>query len=72
MPSKMWDEIAYSFQNFIGKAVEVWEWIHYFIPQFVTGLKLIHVKNRGPSQFYTYPSGSLTDTEEIIWLPLLQ
>ena len=35
MPSKVWDEIAYPFPNFNGGAVEVWEWISYFIPHFV-------------------------------------
>ena len=30
----MWDEITYSFLNFNGATVEVWEWISNFIPHF--------------------------------------
>ena len=30
----MWDEITYSFPNFNGATVEVWEWISDFIPHF--------------------------------------
>ena len=30
----MWDEIAYSFPNFNGATVEVWEWISKFIVHF--------------------------------------
>ena len=30
----MWDEITYQFQNFNDAAIEVWEWISNFIPQF--------------------------------------
>ena len=61
MPSKMWDEITDPFPNF-NIIVEVWEWISYFIPNFIwcyylrddisdylsiTGLKLIHVNESG-------------------------
>ena len=53
MPGKVRDEIAYPFPHFNGSAVEVWEWISYFIPHFIMdaiiyptlGLKLIHVSN---------------------------
>ena len=31
---KLWDEITYPFPNFNGAAVDVWEWISNFIPQF--------------------------------------
>ena len=31
---KEWDEIIHPFPNFSGAAVEVWEWIHKFIPHF--------------------------------------
>ena len=31
---KVWDEIVYSFPNFKGAAVEVWEWISNIIPHF--------------------------------------
>ena len=31
---KVWDEIAYPFLNFNGAAVEIWEWISYFISHF--------------------------------------
>ena len=30
----MWDEIIYPFLNFNSAAVEVWEWISNFIPNF--------------------------------------
>ena len=29
----MWDEITYSFPNFNGATVDVWEWISDFIPR---------------------------------------
>ena len=32
---RMWDEIIFPFPNFNGSAVEVWEWIKYFIPHFI-------------------------------------
>ena len=35
MPSKVWNEIAYPSRNFNGYAVEVSEWIIYFIPHFI-------------------------------------
>ena len=28
----VWDEITYPFPNFIGAAIEVWEWISNLIP----------------------------------------
>ena len=52
---KAWDEIVYSFSNFNGATVEVWEWISNCIPHFagyvityILGLKLIRVSERGP------------------------
>ena len=53
----MWDKITYSFPNFNGCTVEVWEWISNFIPHFtghvitypsMLGLELIHVSKIGP------------------------
>ena len=43
------DEIIYPFPNCSGVAVEVWEWISYFIPQFtwMLELKLICVSKNG-------------------------
>ena len=35
MLSKVWDEITYSFPNFNGAAVEVWEWIINIIAYFI-------------------------------------
>ena len=35
MPSKVCDEITYSFPNFNGCTVEVWKWISDFIPDFI-------------------------------------
>ena len=34
-PSKVSDEIIYSFPNFNGATVEVWEWVIYCIPHFI-------------------------------------
>ena len=31
---QVYDEITYTFPNFIGTAIEVWEWIINFIPHF--------------------------------------
>ena len=31
---EMWDEITFLFPNFNGCTIEVWEWIHNFIPHF--------------------------------------
>ena len=31
----MWDEITYPFLNVNAAAVEVWEWMNYFIPYFI-------------------------------------
>ena len=57
MPSKMWDEITYSYPNFNGCTVEVWEldkWFHLTLYNTwnylsMLGLKLIQVSKRGPS-----------------------
>ena len=38
MASKALDEISYSFSNFNGFAVEVWEWISNFIIYFIMGM----------------------------------
>ena len=56
--SKVWDEIIYSFSNFNGCTVEVWEWISNFIPHFtfhngcdylsMLGSKLNQINKRGP------------------------
>ena len=35
MPSKVWDEITYQFQNFNGCTLAVLEWIRNFTPQFI-------------------------------------
>ena len=35
MPSKVWDEITYPFQNYNGATVKVWEWKCHFIPHFI-------------------------------------
>ena len=35
MPSKMWNEIIYSFPNFSGATVEVWELRTDFIPHII-------------------------------------
>ena len=51
MSTKVWEEITYTFLNFIGCTVEVWEWISNFIPHNgynhlpLLGFKLIHVCN---------------------------
>ena len=37
MPSRLWDEITYQFQNFNGCTVEVWEWISDFTPALYNG-----------------------------------
>ena len=54
MPSKVWDEINYSFPNINGCTNEVWECICNFIIHLIMdvityplGLKLIHVNNDG-------------------------
>ena len=36
------DEITYPCPNFNGPAIEVWEWISYFIPHFTGSISLIH------------------------------
>ena len=36
MPSKVWDEITYSFPNLNGCTVEIGEWISNFTPYFIT------------------------------------
>ena len=44
IPSKMWDEIRYPFQNFNGCTVEVWKWISNFTPPFIMDvITSIHV-----------------------------
>ena len=61
----MWDENTYSFWNFNGHTVEVWEWKNNFIPLFIIhptlydgyqylsllGVKLIHVNKSGHWNF---------------------
>ena len=37
MHYKVLGEIAYPFENFNGEAVDVWEWLSYFIAQFENG-----------------------------------
>ena len=51
---KAWYEIAYLFPNFNGVTVEVWEWIHNFIPHF-TGHVITYPcwDNRGPGDTNT-------------------
>ena len=50
----MWDEFTYAFPNFNDFTVEVWGWIHNFIPHFICDytstveLKLSHVSKWGP------------------------
>ena len=46
----MWDEITYSFPNFNGANVEVWELISNFNP--MLEFKLIHVSKRGPCNIW--------------------
>ena len=36
LPRKVWDGIIYPFSNFNGCTVEVWEWISYFIPHWMS------------------------------------
>ena len=36
MLSNVMDDIIYSFPNFNGATVEVWEWINNFFPRFIT------------------------------------
>ena len=38
MPSKVWDEATYTFPNFNGCTVNVWEWISNFILRFMMDL----------------------------------
>ena len=53
---KVWNEITYTFSNFNGAAVEVWEWISNFFPQFTAHVisypcwnqKLTPSSKRGP------------------------
>ena len=59
MPSKVWDEITYSFLNFNGCTVEVSEWISNFTPHFIDDvitypLKLNHVSKRGHGKLNIY------------------
>ena len=55
-PSKVWDEIAYSFPNFNGSIFEVWEWISNLMPHIIMnvsmlGWKLIQVSKSCSSSF---------------------
>ena len=51
---KVWDEIVDPFPNFNGATIEVWEWMHNFIPHFTGRMitcpcwELNHVSRRGP------------------------
>ena len=38
MPSKIWDEIYYPFQNFNDATGDVWEWTRNFIPHFIMNM----------------------------------
>ena len=38
MPSKLWDNIIYSYPNTNGSNVKGWEWISIFIPNFIMGI----------------------------------
>ena len=55
---KAWDEIPYSFLNFNGAVVEVWEWISNLIPYFILYRacdhysRLIHV-NKWEGEYIT-------------------
>ena len=51
MPSKVWDEVTYPFQNFNGCTVEVWEWISNFIPLII--MNVITYPKHGTT-FYSY------------------
>ena len=52
----VWDGVAYSFLNFNGCTVEVWEWMSDFVRHFrdardylsMLGLGLVRVSKRGP------------------------
>ena len=56
MPSKVWDEIIYSFLNFNGCTVEVWEWISNFIPHII-GRVITYPRCEGaPDRVYTRPA----------------
>ena len=62
MSYKVWAEITYPISNFIGAAVEVWEWINDFILHFIMeeitcpcwDLKLNNVSIRGHDIPYFY------------------
>ena len=68
MPSEVWEEITCLFPNFIGCTVEVWEWISIFTPYYTMGmiiypclgLRLTHVRERGPMWFVTIYIVSVT------------
>ena len=47
IPSKIWVEITYPFQNFNGASVEVCEWMRYFIPHFIMDAVTCWRDNRG-------------------------
>ena len=61
MPSKVWDEITYTFTNFCGHTVEIWERIRDFIPILYNEfnylselyLKLIYVSERAPCDIWS-------------------
>ena len=38
MANEMWDEFTYSFPNFNGNTVEVWEWISDLIPHIIVNI----------------------------------
>ena len=38
MPSKVWDEITFSFPSVNGYTIELWEWIGNFIIHFMMGV----------------------------------
>ena len=35
MVSKVWDETTYPFPNFNSAAIEIYDWISHYIPQFI-------------------------------------
>ena len=80
MPSKVWDEITYTFWNFNDCTVEVWEWVSKFIPHFKmdviifdAGIKVNQFRKRGPGNGitkYDYLLKSLlNDNNSLTMLP---
>ena len=54
---KIWDGITYLFPKFNNEAVEVWEWISNFIPDFIDylsmlGSKSINISERPPGVYW--------------------